>query len=502
MKRDIYKELPENFHRQFEQTLSQLEENPFGTRKRRRKYGLILAAAILACASVTAVAAGMMEWHKSLSAHFGTDQELEDKLSMEHVASVQDTVTEGNGMKFEALQAVRTDSYGYFLIEMTVPDGIEEWNGDILFEECEVVGTDFGCVYGFVEDSFAEQKVLLELQIMYYEEKLPDGAGIRVRLKDLVQTEQTETVACLAAGEWEIPLRLPATANLVQFYQQETCVLGQHELLFSKMEISPFRIRMYTEKEAAQHAVWGKTVYLTGVRYEDGSVVEENGMQLSMSGHMDEAEEFCFEISLDTAIDPDKTAALLLYDGGEEREIALGRTKAAQANPAGDTTGKEAERNARLTENGGEGQISDVRILSVSYGNVIFEEGQSVWLWDARCGGKEELISLAACDFSREQGGEIGVSQKGQIQILPKTGSGEIYLYTIADRSMQALEAETFWPWAGYEAYLERFQNIADIIPEADERYSSQALLSQGGWYYLYSGDGSTGNMELKVVEE
>ena len=161
MKRDIYKELPENFHRQFEQTLSQLEENPFGTRKRRRKYGLILAAAILACASVTAVAAGMMEWHKSLSAHFGTDQELEDKLSMEHVASVQDTVTEGNGMKFEALQAVRTDSYGYFLIEMTVPDGIEEWNGDILFEECEVVGTDFGCVYGFVEDSFAEQKVLL-----------------------------------------------------------------------------------------------------------------------------------------------------------------------------------------------------------------------------------------------------------------------------------------------------------------------------------------------------
>ena len=33
-------------------------------------------------------------------------------------------------MKFEALQAVRTDSYGYFLIEMTVPDGIEEWNGD------------------------------------------------------------------------------------------------------------------------------------------------------------------------------------------------------------------------------------------------------------------------------------------------------------------------------------------------------------------------------------
>lgn len=502
MKRDIYKELPENFHRQFEQTLSQLEESPSGTRRGHRKYGLILAAAILACASVTAVAAGMMEWHKSLSTHFGTDQELEDKLSMEHVASVQDTVTEGNGVKFQALQAVRTDSYGYFLIEMTVPDGIKEWNSDILFEECEVVGTDFGCVHGFVEDSFAEQKVLLELQVMYYEEKLPDGAEIRVRLKDLVQTEQTETVASLAEGEWEITLSLPAAADLVQFYPKETCMLGEHELLFSKMEISPFRIRMYTEKEAAQHAVWGKTVYLTGVRYEDGSVIEENGMQLSMSGHTDEAEEFCFEISLDTAIDPDKTAALLLHDGGEEREITLGRTKAAQAEPAGDTAGKESERNTQPAENGGEGRIADVRILSVSYGNVIYEEGQSVWLWDAWCGGREKLISLGECDFSWEQGGEIGISQKGQIQILPKTGSGEIYLYTIADRSMQTLEAETFWPWAGYEAYLERFQDIADIVPEADERYSAQALLSQGGWYYLYSEDGSTRNMELKVVEE
>lgn len=502
MKRDIYKELPENFHRQFERTLSQLEERPSGTRRGRRKYGLVLAVAILACASVTAVAAGMMEWHKSLSAHFGTDQELEDKLSMEHVASVQDTVTEGNGVKFQALQAVRTDSYGYFLIEMTVPGGIKEWNGDILFEECEVVGMDLGCVHGFVEESFAEQKVLLELQIMYYEEKLSDGTEIRVRLKDLVQTEQTETVARLAEGEWEITLSLPATADLVQFYPKETYMLGEHELLFSKMEISPFHIRMYTEKETAQHAVWGKTVYLTGVRYEDGSVIEENGMQLSMSGHMDEAEEFCFELSLDTAIDPDKTTALLLHDGEEEREITLGRTMAAQVNPAGDTAGKESEHNTQPSENGREGRIADVRLLSVSYGNVIYEEGQSVWLWDAWCGGKEKLISLAECDFSWEQGGEIGISQKGQIQILPKTGSGEFYLYTIAGRSMQALEAETFWPWAGYEAYLERFQDIAGIVPKADERYSAQALLSQGGWYYLYSGDGSTGNMELKVVEE
>lgn len=513
MKRDIYKALPENFHRQFEQTLSQLEDGPSGAGKRHGRYGLILAAAVLACASLTAVAAGVLQWHDSMSAHFGTDRELEDKLSMEHVAKAQDAVTEGNGLKFQALQAVRTDAYCYFLIEMTVPDDIKAWNGDILFEECEVVGKDFGCTCGFVEDSFADQKVLMELQVLYYEEDLPDGTEIRVRLKDLVQTERTETAACLAEGEWEINLDLPAAADAVRFYPAQVCRLGEHTLSFDKIDISPFRIRMYEEKEAALHAVWGHSVYLAGVRYEDGTVVEEGGMQLSMSGHTDEAEEFCLEISLDTAVDPDKTAALLFRDGEAEREITLGRIRGEGSleKQDGDTEDiketddvdkDEAGRNTLPSGNGMEGRISDVRILYVSYENVVYEEGRTIWLWDAHCGGKEELVSLADCGFSREQGGEIGMTGSGQIQILPEAQSKEIYLYTIADRSLLTLDTETFWPWAGYESYLERFQDIADIIPEADERYSAQAHLSQGGWYYLYSEDGSVRNMELKVIEE
>lgn len=510
MKKNIYKEIPEAFHSQFIGTLAGLEDHPGEIRRGHKRYGLILAAAMLACASVTAVAAGLMRWHESLSGHFGTEKELEDKLTMEHVAIPQNALAEGDGLKFQALQAVRTDTYGYFLVEMTVPEGIE-WNGDIMFETCEVVGREYGCTYGFVEDSFADGKVLLELQVLYYEEKIPAGEEIRVRLKDLVQTERTQTVACLAEGQWEIALNLPAEADTLRFYPEDAVPLGEHDLYFKQVDISPFQIRLYAEKEEAQHAVWGHSVCLTGVEYQDGTMIAESGMQFSMSGHMDEADEFCFETALDTAVDPDKISALIVQDQDTERRILLDRQKSGQK-AAGEEPGKEGKE----TKEGAEGKdvlfagmkgdekIAEVRLLYVRYDNVIFEADQTIWLWDVRCGRSRELVSLEESGFSWEQGAQIGV-WNDQIQILPYADSKEMYLYMIADDSIETLEAESFWPLPTYETYKERCGKVKDLIPEADERYGAQAHLAQWkedkAWYYLYSEDGSIGNMELRTVQ-
>ncbi len=502
MKKDIYKEVPENFHRQFQKTLAGLEDRPSGRKRGHKRYGLILAAAVLACASVTAVAAGLMGWHESLSDHFGTKKELEDKLTMEQVAIPQDAVAAGGRLQFRALQAVRTDTYGYFLIEMTVPEGIT-WNGDIMFETCEVVDREYGCTYGFVQDSFADGKILMELQVLYYEEKVSEGEEILVRLKDLVQTEETQTVACLAEGKWEIALSLPAEADTLRFYPKEAVTLGEHDLYFEKVDISPFRVRLYTEKEEAQHAVWGHLAYLTGVEYKDGTVVEENGMQLSMSGHMDETEAFCFEIALDTAVDPDKVCALMIQDENTQKRISLDRQEQGQKEKTKTETG--AGDKALFAGVKGDGKIVDVRLLYVRDDNVLLEAGQSIWLWDVRCGRSRQLVSLEEYGFSWEQGAQIGV-WKEQIQILPRDGSKELYLYTITDHGMETLEAEAFWPWPTYETYKERSRDVKEIVPQADERYGAQAHLAQWkdetAWYYLYSEDGTIGNMELKTVQD
>lgn len=518
MKKDIYKEIPEAFHRQFNEMLAGLEDCPCETKRGHKRYGLILAAAVLACASVTAVAAGIMGWHESLSDHFGTEKALEDKLTMERVAIPQDAVAEGGGLKFRALQAVRTDTYGYFLLEVTVPEGIA-WNGDIMFEACEVVGREYGCTYGFVEDSFADGKVLLELQVLYYEESVPEGEAIRVRFKDLVQIEKTQTVADLAKGEWEITLSLPSEADTLRFYPKDAVTLCEHDLYFEQVDISPFQIRLYTEKEEASHAVWGHSVYLTGVEYQDGTVVKEEGMQFSMSGHADETDAFCFEIALDKAVDPDKITALVVQDEDREKRISLERQKETGGETTGETgkvtdqngagnaaaDGSNAGKDVLFTGMKGEVRIADVRLLYVRYGNVVFEAGQSIWLWDVKCGTGLKLVSLEEYGFSWEQGAEIGV-WNDQIQILPYADSKELYLYTISQGSMMTLETAAFWPWPTYETYKERCRDVREIISETDERYGAQAYFAQWreetAWYYLYSEDGLIGDMELRVAQD
>lgn len=504
MKRDIYKEVPESFHEQLERTLSCLEDTPAKAGRLHKRYGLLLAAAVLACASVTAAAAGIMGWHERLSDYFGTEKELEDKLSMQHVAIPQDAVTEGEGLKFQALQAVRTDTYFYFLVEVTVPDGIE-WNGDILFEECEAVGTDYRCVPGFVSDSFADDRVLLELQVLYDEpaagQPAAENEELRIRLKNLIQTRQLEKTACLAEGEWELLLRLPpAEADTVRFYPEGAITFGGHELYFTKVDISPFRIRLYADKETALHAAWGQPVALAGIRYEDETVVEESGLCFNIAGHTDAAGEFCFEMSLQNAVDPGRVAGILLSDA-KQQEFSFDERKQTADSPDVQTESRQREQETGEAEKRPENDVplSEVRLLYVKYDHVVFEAGQSVWWWDERCGSCQELFSLEEYGFSREQGGEITMGQGRQIQILPRKDSDEMYLYTIADGSMLTLDAETFWPWPTYETYMESFREITELVPAADDRYSRQAFYAQEGWYYLYSEEQTAADMELRM---
>lgn len=492
MKKNIYKGVPERFHIQLCETLEQLDDTAKRTRVLPKKYVLILAAAILACASVTAAAVSLMEWHDRASRRFGTEKELEDQLTMEGAAVPQDAVVGEYGLEFQAIQAVRTDQYDYFLLQMTMPETLE-WNGDILFEETQVTGPYDGCVADFVSDSLEDHTVLLELQL--YPEPGASGIGqAQVRLKNLVQTEHSEITECLIEGEWEIPLSMPSSeADTVTFYPEQAILLGEHELQFTKVEVSPFQICLYTDRDLALHATWGHAIAPAGVWYQDGTVIEENGIHLSMSGHSDETGTFCFQIPLEQAADPKKTAGILLKDGTEERKLFLEPSK--EEAPAVDDV--PADLSVLLADK----SLTDIRLLYVSHGNAVLSDGQSVYLWDALCGWGRELFSLEAYGFSLEDEGEILLGQASQILFLPYAGSQDAYLYDIAGQEIQKLDAETFWSWPTYESYVEREKEIMEVIPDADEHYSSQAFVSQGNVYYLYSESGTTEDMELRSVE-
>lgn len=513
MKKDIYKEIPENFHRQFCRTLQELEDTSVpcepedggrrayaGTKKRkrkkatRRKYGIFLAAAILVCGCVTVAAAGLMGWHKRMSTRFGTDKALEDKLTSEQVAIPQASSVEKDGLKFQALQAVRTDSYDYFLIRMELPEGID-WNDDILFEDAQAVGQDYGCVANFVSDPPEEDGVLLEVQLFYPDEAAPAAGEVRVRLKNLIQTHKTEMMDHLVEGEWEIPLVLPsAEADTVCFYTDQAIPLGEHEILIAQADISPFMLRLHTEKEFALHAAWGHSIFLSGLRTQDGTFVEESGMAFSLSGHSDESGNFCFEFPLENAIDPEQISAIVIDDGGEERILSLNGDQILEGSAARE---QRPVADAMKTDQ----KISGLHLLYVKYDHVVLADDSSIYLWDALCGGIKELFSLDENDFSWEKGGQVSLGQASQIVILPYAGSTEVYMYNIASQEMLTLAASSFWPLPTHESYLANCKDITEVLPEADEKYSAEAFSSQGKWYYLYSEDGFVQNMELRSRE-
>jgi len=516
MKKNIYKEIPENFHRQFCQTLTELEDSPnhrpsqdstllrglplCPKKPRRRKYGILLAAAILACACVTVAAAGLMEWHERMSTRFGTDKDLEDKLSASQVAVPQSAFVEKNSLKFQALQAVRTDSCDYFLLRMTLPEEIH-WNEDIIFEDAQVIGQDFGCIPNFVNDSLKDHTVLLELQLFYPDDAAPAVNEIRIRLKNLIQAQKSDAPDYLVEGEWEIPLTLPpAKADTVRFYPGQTITLGEHEICFSQADVSPFQLRLYTEQDPALHAAWGHSIFLSGVCYQDGTVVEEKGLTFSLSGHSDESGNFCFEFPLENAVDTGQISGILINDCGEERTFSLSPMpeQAESEAPVRQTP----EHSTLLPISGNGRSLSDLRLLYVKYDNVVLADEDSIYLWDTRCGRLKELFSLSEFNFSWENGGEVSLGQASQILLLPYAGSTDVYLYDIARKEMLTLDAAAFWPWPTHESYLANCKTITDLIPEADERYSRESFFSQGKWYYLYSEDGSVQNMELRSQGE
>lgn len=118
---------------------------------------------------------------------------------------------------------------------MQLKDMLKEGIEDILFEECEVVGGEAGCISGFVHDTFEDHNVLLELQLLYDEQIIPDGEEVIVRLKNLVQTKKTDIAEYLVEGEWELRLKLPPMeADTVRFYPESDVILGEHELYIAQ----------------------------------------------------------------------------------------------------------------------------------------------------------------------------------------------------------------------------------------------------------------------------
>lgn len=522
---DMYNDVPESFHVQLCDTLDALEEKKT-VPLHSKKYAVVLAAAVLACASLTVGAAKFFEWHEGASQSFGTEKELENKLTAQGAAIPENDVTTGDGITFEALQSVKTDNYYYFLVNVVLPENME-WNEDIIIEGADVISDEEfgGCSVNFMNDSYKDGRVLMEI-LVYPLSNVAYGNEVTIGIANLVQASKAEITDTLVEGSWELTFTLPQDAETIVYETARKLIVNNHELIIDRVEISPFQIRMYTEEESARHAVAYDGTILTKVQYEDGGFVENSELSFNQAGQHNDAGEFYFGLNLDNAIDPDKAAALVFRDGGKEVHFAIKSSEATEnVKTDGVKTDDAAESMADTVKSvdnllsasnmtslsewiaavDGNDKVADMHLLYVRYGNVILADENHIYLWDAVCGNAQCLVTLSDLGYSAEAGGEYTMSVNGGLITIHPQKDSDIVI-NCAPSAEEAgwrtweMPAENLWPVPNNEIYMEKFSQIEDVIPNADDRYSREAGLFQGVNYCLFSEDSTIEKMELLAI--
>ncbi|MCH5344112.1 MAG: DUF4179 domain-containing protein [Acetatifactor sp.] len=503
---DMYRKVPEMFHTRLCDTLDNLEEERSVVPFRGKKFVAIAAASVLACAGLTVGAAALFDWHPTASERFGTERELENKLTAQGAAIPENSTVTADGVTFEAVQAIRTDDYYYLLMNMKLPEGFE-WNDDMGIEETNVEGLPkdiyAGHVTNWAGEPDAENRIPVEVQL-FVDGNMPLGDQVTLQFSNLAQYEKTDHVETVLEGQWELSFVLPQEADTLVYQTKSVLAVGTHELLIDSVEISPFQIRLYTEETAAMHAVAYSPIRLTGLEYTDGSVIEDMTLALGMSGMRDGDGGFGFRMDLDNAVDPEKVAALHFTECEEEFVLVLNGSDAGESHAQVQNMTKLSEILASL---GGAEKVTDLQILDVDSGNVILADDDHIYLWDAECDNAMCLITLSEHGYSAKAGGEFIKMYSGDtIFIHPTADSDHVVICAPGTESetweIWEMPAESLWPYQYEYMWEDCFQEIGKLVPDAGKNYCAEAFMSKNQWYALYSEDGTAEKTELILMKD
>lgn len=491
---DMYQEVPEQFHNRLCDTLEQLD-NQKVVRFSPKRFAVACAVALLATSTVTVGAMELFKWYHAASERFGTDEELENKLTGQGIAIPVEDSHEVNDITMTALQAVKTGKNYYLLAGFEWPKDIE-WNGDILFEKTEVTANQKfrGCTVNFAGEPDENGMVYLEIDLQG--EPNVDYAGdATIMIANLIQTAKTAYEDTLMEAQWELTFALPTGEDTRTFLGMQDLPVNGHSLKLDKAELSAFHVKLYTEESLGRHAAYYSNMELAAVEYEDGSRVENYGGFLRHTAAKDEAGKFCFDITLQNAVDVDKVSGLVFKEDGVEFKLALGEKVLVQADAENGADGKQLE-----TIIGADKGFAadDLRILYVRHDNAIITDNKYIYLWDAACDSAEIIMNLSDYNFDAKQGGDIAFMPGGVVLVVhPKADSSKVYMLDMEYYDVTEADAEKFWPVPGYEDYRSNFFTVTERENLPEGVYAAEGYEAQGSAYVLYSADGSLEQLKL-----
>lgn len=329
-----YPEVPETVHRSVLHALSVLDEQEQEGKKMKavpKKRILILAAALAALIGTTAAAAGIFQWNERAGQVFEADEDTRNELTMNQMAEdVSQTVTD-QGLTITAIQTIQDKNRFYALFEVTAEDA-----GTQITPDCSLDYTiDFGdredpfCAMGWGFVSEFDQEVsntrYFEIRGTKHEqsdEELTMNLHFTgLRGEPAVKAGEGEL---LISGTWDFSLNL-RTSDMISHEVEQEYELDGYQMQVKTVAFSPLSMTLVYDGADVRAMETGEGVHLdqldaltalypTGVRYEDGTVVDEGLMFALSEGFGDGEETYELLLSFDKVVDPEQISALLIGD--------------------------------------------------------------------------------------------------------------------------------------------------------------------------------------------
>lgn len=331
-----FPEVPEHVHQTVLSTLAGLDERK-GKRVNRMKKGkaIILIAAAVAVLGTTVSAAEIFKWNRRAAEVFEADEIQQNKLVTEQIAQdTSQTVTDA-GLTITAVQTIQDNNCFYALFEITAKDEsiqiTQDHSMSFLYDF-----QDGESPFGALGWHFVDEESQTVSNSRYFE---IIGTKTRPGSEDLHMKIQFTSLNAPGAkamdgepileGNWEFVLDLHAIEPIRYDLNREYQIAG-YPVTVKTVELTPISAKLAIDEEDARQLekLEGvnldqtdslSSLWINGIKYQDGTIIEEDGFQEPLIRLGDGVYEKTARLT--SVIDTDKVSALLV--GENMDEIAL-----------------------------------------------------------------------------------------------------------------------------------------------------------------------------------
>lgn len=328
-----FPEVPEHVHQTVLSTLAGLDERK-GKRVNRMKKGkaIILIAAAVAVLGTTVSAAEIFKWNRRAAEVFEADEIQQNKLVTEQIAQdTSQTVTDA-GLTIEAVQTVQDNNCFYALFEITAKDEsiqiTQDHSMSFLFDF-----QDGESPFGALGWHFVDEESQPVSNSRYFE---IIGTKTRLGSEDLHMKIQFTSLNAPGAkamdgepileGNWEFVLDLHAIEPIRYDLNREYQIAG-YPVTVKTVELTPISVKLTIGEEDARQLekLEGvnldqtdslSSLWINGIKYQDGTIIEEDGFQEPLIRLGDGVYEKTARLT--NVIDTNKVSALLLGENMDE----------------------------------------------------------------------------------------------------------------------------------------------------------------------------------------